>query len=592
MANVIYQPVAGRLRIDNRDFSLEDLVMDYMLSSDGSTYLIRIRSKVTDTGIASVELSDIEDNVGGTYANIAAWLAWWEALDFGMPITATISGVSTEAKQDTLIAKDFATQTTLAAVLAKIVVAPATEAKQDDSIANQTDGTQKTQVVDGSGNVIGSTSNALDVNEVNLKLAASSNSIGISEAKVSLQSFFEAVAGWVEDTAGTDGLAISVEHRGPGTKSIEFDKIAGDADARISRTVTSFDMSEYTGRSTGHMMIYLSSLTDVSKVYVRMGTDSTNYFQWDFETANLKVGWNFLDAVITFPTSQTGNGADFSAITFMALGVEFTGAAITLADIRTCNWFITRTTSTVLQANILSETSSPFLSIKDGNGNTKLDVASGTYNYLYSRQTDGTNLAPTMDASARAGHQKIYSNTVKDGSGTAYVPLVDNDGHFQVDVLTDPSAIYRTFSKTVTRPANTTAYTAADVIGDVAGTLDTIADVAKATGYGVCVTNIRIQTTDTGLSGKTIRVHILNDADSAIADNSAFAIGDSAKRRGYIDVVMGTGNLALEGQTQLENLVVNPVARAVYFILETTEGFTPSGNSTTLKVEIGCILSN
>lgn len=45
-----------------------------------------------------------------------------------------IAAPATEAKQDTLIAKDFATQTTLAAVLAKIVAAPAIEAKQD--IAN------------------------------------------------------------------------------------------------------------------------------------------------------------------------------------------------------------------------------------------------------------------------------------------------------------------------------------------------------------------------------------------------------------------------------------------------------------------------
>jgi len=45
------------------------------------------------------------------------------------------TGAATEAKQDTLIAKDFATQITLAAVLAKIIAAPATEAKQDTLIA-------------------------------------------------------------------------------------------------------------------------------------------------------------------------------------------------------------------------------------------------------------------------------------------------------------------------------------------------------------------------------------------------------------------------------------------------------------------------
>lgn len=52
---------------------------------------------------------------------------------------ATGEGLSpaTEAKQDELIAKDFATQTTLAAVLEKIIAAPATEAKQDTAIAGQ-----------------------------------------------------------------------------------------------------------------------------------------------------------------------------------------------------------------------------------------------------------------------------------------------------------------------------------------------------------------------------------------------------------------------------------------------------------------------
>lgn len=46
-----------------------------------------------------------------------------------------IAAPATEAKQDTLIAKDFATQTTLAALLAKVIAAPATEAKQDALIA-------------------------------------------------------------------------------------------------------------------------------------------------------------------------------------------------------------------------------------------------------------------------------------------------------------------------------------------------------------------------------------------------------------------------------------------------------------------------
>lgn len=156
MANkVIYQPVAGRLRIDNRDYPLSDLVMDY-IESNQSVYLVTIESKISGTLVTNVALSEIEDNLGGTYANIAAWIAWWEALDFGPGVTASVTGGATEAKQDTLIAKDFATQTTLAAVLAKltsdpatqttlaailakIIAAPATSAKQDTIIADLAD---------------------------------------------------------------------------------------------------------------------------------------------------------------------------------------------------------------------------------------------------------------------------------------------------------------------------------------------------------------------------------------------------------------------------------------------------------------------
>src|SRR5690554_1798057 len=102
MATIIYQPVAGRLRINGRDFSLEDLVMDYTLSMSG-TYLIRIRSKVTDTGVSDVPLADIKDNLGAGYANIGLWLAWWESLTFMGTATTTITDVSTAVKQDTII---------------------------------------------------------------------------------------------------------------------------------------------------------------------------------------------------------------------------------------------------------------------------------------------------------------------------------------------------------------------------------------------------------------------------------------------------------------------------------------------------------
>ena len=108
----------------------------------------------------------------------------------------------------------------------------------------------------------------------------SDNALGVASAGYSLQDYFEAITDWVE-SAGADGLAIDVDHRGPGTKSLEFDKIAGNATAMVSRTITSLDMSAYSTHSIGHMHTYISDLTNVDYVFVRMGTDSSNIRQGD-----------------------------------------------------------------------------------------------------------------------------------------------------------------------------------------------------------------------------------------------------------------------------------------------------------------------
>lgn len=105
-------------------------------------------------------LSDIESAVDGLEAKDFATQTTLAAI-----LAKIIAAPATEAKQDTLIghvdglegafttlnAKDFATQTTLAAVLAKIIAAPATEAKQDTIIGH----------VDGLETLIGTTNTTL-----------------------------------------------------------------------------------------------------------------------------------------------------------------------------------------------------------------------------------------------------------------------------------------------------------------------------------------------------------------------------------------------------------------------------------------------
>lgn len=55
----------------------------------------------------------------------------------------------------------------------------------------------------------------------------------------------------------------------------------------------------------------------------------------------------------------------------------------------------------------------------------------------------------------------IYANTAKDGSGTNYVPLVDADGHLQVDVLSSPAIDFDDASGTRVHDYQTNAAVAA-----------------------------------------------------------------------------------------------------------------------------------
>jgi len=164
----------------------------------------------------------------------------------------------------------------------------------------------------------------------------------------------------------------------------------------------------------------------------------------------------------------------------------------------------------------------------------------------------------------------------------------------------DPSginseSIIRTFGLTLTRPANQTAYTAGDVIGDVSGAMPMFSNVAKANGYGVAILGVRAQTNDTGLAGKALNVSFYNDAlTTVIADNEPFVMADenAEKREGNVTLTFGSGILAKVSQNLDERIVLNPVGRSIGCVPVTTAGHTPSADSTWIKLYIKCLLTN
>lgn len=115
------------------------------------------------------ELGAIKDTLSSSHTTLIAI----KNKDFATETTLGETKDTLSSAHTTLIAiknKDFSTEATLGATKDTLSSAHTTLITMKN---NQTDGDQKTQIVDGSGNVIGATSNALDVNVKSGSLSAS-----------------------------------------------------------------------------------------------------------------------------------------------------------------------------------------------------------------------------------------------------------------------------------------------------------------------------------------------------------------------------------------------------------------------------------
>lgn len=165
-----------------------------------------------------------------------------------------------------------------------------------------------------------------------------------------------------------------------------------------------------------------------------------------------------------------------------------------------------------------------------------------------------------------------------------------------------PRAFTATFT-TLTRPANTTAYAAADSISDnaTAGSVTALsASVSDTNDDPITITEILVSSTDTGLAGKKLRAYLFNSNPTS---NSGVGGGDNAaysqKVAGYIGSFMGymetgfsDGTVGRLVPTFNETnytpaggfVVAVPTsgAKTLYIQYQAVEAFTPSANSTTI----------
>ena len=148
----------------------------------------------------------------------------------------------------------------------------------------------------------------------------------------------------------------------------------------------------------------------------------------------------------------------------------------------------------------------------------------------------------------------------------------------------------------LTRPANTTAYSAGDSIsnsataGSVTANSITVSDVAD---QPVTVEAVTLTTADTGpgAAGATFDLHLFDSDPTA---SSGVGAGDNAawtqKRAGWVGKLSGTffsmsdGSVARLVPSSGDNrIITTPVSGAMtlYWQLVAVTGWTPSANSTT-----------
>lgn len=145
-------------------------------------------------------------------------------------------------------------------------------------------------------------------------------------------------------------------------------------------------------------------------------------------------------------------------------------------------------------------------------------------------------------------------------------------------------------SASFTRPANTTAYTALDVVGATAAALTFPSGGGPGSMFSI--TGFEVQVNQATVTATVFRLHLYSvTPPSAIADNAAFDLptGDQPYYLGYIDsaasVDHGAANTAVSAF--LDKGIRAAESASIFGYLQAITGFTPE-SAITGSVHIYC----
>ncbi len=166
------------------------------------------------------------------------------------------------------------------------------------------------------------------------------------------------------------------------------------------------------------------------------------------------------------------------------------------------------------------------------------------------------------------------------------VSVSDNNSSLTVD-----GKAYRSIT-TITRPSNTTAYTAGDVVGDTGGSaIISLASAGPSAGF-VLAQSISLVFSDSVVPAGmgAFRVHFYNASPTAIADNAAFDLvsNDRALYMGYVDLPAPQDlGSSLYTQTDYSGrlLKLGTASTTLFAEIETRGAYTPvSASTVTLRI--------
>jgi hypothetical protein len=157
----------------------------------------------------------------------------------------------------------------------------------------------------------------------------------------------------------------------------------------------------------------------------------------------------------------------------------------------------------------------------------------------------------------------------------------DDDGSLTVD-----GKAYRSVA-TITRPSNTTAYAAGDVVGDTGGSAILSMTAIGPSGGFVLVQSVSLIFSDSVVPAgmAAFRIHMYSASPTAIADNAAFDLlsGDRNAYMGYIDLPapLDLGS-TIYTQTDYPGRLIKLAAASttLFAEIETRGAYTPVSAST------------